>query len=645
MKKSLIAVVLIAFSARTVCSANLALETLMSLAPAQAVYEADTDSGKKPHGPSTPHGEQPQHVISSQTVNPQHPEPVHPPHPKPMPPAPDPVNPPPHPGPVHPPHPEPMPPTPDPVNPPPPTPTPAEIDQAYKAGYNKGMNEGTAKGSMIGLSEGQIAGRQTGDSQGKWQGNSDGVSAGRRDGNRDGEAEGISQGRRDGRSKGTVDGQIAGQTRCYNEGYSTGDTEGYDAGYAEGGQSDSYRLGYDNGVADATSLEAQSGLKAGYKAGFAEREKQIRDSFGTAAKSSGAWYDKAFFEGSNHSLEAVRKGYSPEEAQAYKNGYDAGHNKGYKQAYKEAKDRGYRETYQQAYNEAYRFSYQNGYREGYANGKESAYTSAYQNEYNRSYNEYYVSYQSLEYAAERAGGKQAGYAEGYKRGYDAACTKLYQTGYSAGYDKTAAVVYPPAFESGKQTGMDSATKYYDENAVIEITGATLADETGNAVYNAGESVSMAAEVSNFGYIPSTSVACAITSSSKWIQLDTESASCGIVAARGKAVWDLKVGTISDDALLGATALIKLELKSGEVSIGFKTLKIQLANPKQRLGSINTDSVNVRSGPNSSIVEVLDKGASVVVTGKSGNWYRVVTPKGKNGYIYVTLVTVDWPVQP
>ncbi|MDD5091052.1 MAG: SH3 domain-containing protein, partial [Candidatus Wallbacteria bacterium] len=76
--------------------------------------------------------------------------------------------------------------------------------------------------------------------------------------------------------------------------------------------------------------------------------------------------------------------------------------------------------------------------------------------------------------------------------------------------------------------------------------------------------------------------------------------------------------------------------------------IKLNNEKQRIGIVKVDSdANVRSGPgtNYKVIAVLKNKVRVVVTEKSGNWWKIVIPNGKVGFIHNSLLTVDWPADP
>ncbi len=60
----------------------------------------------------------------------------------------------------------------------------------------------------------------------------------------------------------------------------------------------------------------------------------------------------------------------------------------------------------------------------------------------------------------------------------------------------------------------------------------------------------------------------------------------------------------------------------------------------KTGTINATYVRLRSGASlsSSILKVLDKGASMTVTGESGDWYKV-SYNNTDGYVYKTYVTI------
>ena len=59
------------------------------------------------------------------------------------------------------------------------------------------------------------------------------------------------------------------------------------------------------------------------------------------------------------------------------------------------------------------------------------------------------------------------------------------------------------------------------------------------------------------------------------------------------------------------------------------------------GLVAADAVNVRSGPNVNfeVVIKLDKGASVLITGQSQDWYKISLPLGSKAYVHQKFVTL------
>ncbi len=70
-----------------------------------------------------------------------------------------------------------------------------------------------------------------------------------------------------------------------------------------------------------------------------------------------------------------------------------------------------------------------------------------------------------------------------------------------------------------------------------------------------------------------------------------------------------------------------------------TVKNYIPNPVQ-IPAVTSGSATLRTGAgfDAGIVGYLAKGVSITVTGKSGDWYKVITPKG-NGYIYYTVTGI------
>lgn len=59
------------------------------------------------------------------------------------------------------------------------------------------------------------------------------------------------------------------------------------------------------------------------------------------------------------------------------------------------------------------------------------------------------------------------------------------------------------------------------------------------------------------------------------------------------------------------------------------------------GAVNTAVLNLRSKPNttSSILGKLLKNDTVTVVSKSNGWYKIITSKGKTGYVMATYITM------
>lgn len=55
---------------------------------------------------------------------------------------------------------------------------------------------------------------------------------------------------------------------------------------------------------------------------------------------------------------------------------------------------------------------------------------------------------------------------------------------------------------------------------------------------------------------------------------------------------------------------------------------------------NTDKINVRVKPNSSIIANINKNDAVSIVAKEDNWYKVTLKDGKQGYIFETLLNVE-----
>ena len=71
-----------------------------------------------------------------------------------------------------------------------------------------------------------------------------------------------------------------------------------------------------------------------------------------------------------------------------------------------------------------------------------------------------------------------------------------------------------------------------------------------------------------------------------------------------------------------------------------TLAFTVSASNSFAGTVTGDCVNVRIAPglNSAVAYTLNKGASVTVYEKAGDWYKIGTPSGGYAYIYATYVS-------
>ncbi|MBQ6570133.1 MAG: SH3 domain-containing protein [Clostridia bacterium] len=62
----------------------------------------------------------------------------------------------------------------------------------------------------------------------------------------------------------------------------------------------------------------------------------------------------------------------------------------------------------------------------------------------------------------------------------------------------------------------------------------------------------------------------------------------------------------------------------------------------KTGTVNTSTLNMRSGAGTSysVVTTLSKGAVVTILGTSGSWYKIQTSAGKTGYVSTQYITVN-----
>ncbi|MDD5209494.1 MAG: hypothetical protein PHV36_08910 [Elusimicrobiales bacterium] len=483
------------------------------------------------------------------------------------------------------------------------------------------MRDGFQRGEMDGRRQGYSDGINEGEWDGRRNGTNEGASAGRQAGRRDGwgvdQAAGTQNGGAAGRNAGTANGTQAGQKRCYDEGY----TNAYNAAYAvanELGLQDaaSYQSGYKKGQSDAAVIEVANGQKAGYQAGFSQREAELQSSLDTRAMRDAFTKSLPLGVKPDLPIERARGGYAtPEESQAYDNGYREGYQRGYRRAYDDAKRQGYNERYQYAYRQAYNVQYSISYRDGYAEGKAQGYQEAYSAAYNSAYGVYYDEYSKMDYADQRAQGLKDGQAAGQKDGFAAGCAEQTKRGYKAGYEKTAAEVYPGAFAAGKQAGIAAADRYYRENAVLKVAGVSLYDENGNGKFEAGENVMMRAEIKNFGFQPSDTVSIAAGSERGDIAIASNLSAAG-VGGRTKTVVNIRIGKLYDVAAPGTDAINATFTEKGR----------PVGDSRQLYSIVNNNKVGIVLNDNAPLAGAtasgLKSGDRVLIISVMGDFYKV-----------------------
>ena len=540
----------------------------------------------------------------------------HPPKP-PKPPVNPPVNPP-----VHPPKPPVNPPVNPPVTPPQP-PKPVDTTQARNAGIRDGAEKGSREGRREGYSDGVDAGEREGRRNGTNEGDTAGRNAGIRDGYNVDQYAATQRGNADGINAGTSNGTAAGQKRCYDAGY----TSGYNSAYATARQAGlqdeaSYNAGYAKGQADASVIEVQNGEKAGYQAGFSQREAELERSFPDMLGMGGGAM-KSVMMGDRLPIELARNGYTtPEERRAYEEGFKEGYNRSYRRAYDDAKRDGYQEKYQQAYRRAYDVQFSISYRSGFAEGKEQGYRDAYNSAYNSAYSDYYEEYSNREYSNERSQGMYNGQAVGQREGFAAGCAVQTKLGYKAGYEKMAAQVYPGAFAAGKQAGIAAADRYYAENAVVKASDISFYDENTNGSYEAGENIVLRAELKNYGFQASEAITVAVKSERGEVLFVPDLRAEG-VGGRAKAAVNLKIGRLSDIVAPGADALFVTFSEKGKV-VGELRQPYMRTNTN-KVGVVVKDNAKVRAKSQwlfSKKLATLKAGEKVIIIGKDGSWYKV-----------------------
>lgn len=534
--------------------------------------------------------------------------------------------------PTHPPKPDqpgpkpPKPPTPTPQPPKPPTPQPpqppAPVDttHAYNAGKRdgeaKGMHEGRDRGHRDGIVQGERDGRRKGDSEGR----SAGYAAGKRDGWGVDQSAGSLNGSREGQNVGTNNGIEAGKRRCYDEGYS----DAYNVAFAAAKQlglqdAASYQEGYAKGQADASVTEAQNGQKAGYQAGFSQRETELQNSFPAGMSVRGIFRGMTL----EMPIELARGGYStPEEQRAYQKGYKEGYDRAYRRAYDDAKRRSYDDAYRREYRRAYDNQYSISYREGYTDGREQGYQEAYSSAYNSAYRAYYEEYKGREYSDQREDGARNGQSNGQREGFEAGCAEQNKRGYKEGYAAMSAQVYPGAFEAGKQSGIAAANQYYADNSVLKVMNVTFYDENNNGKFEASENVMLRAEIRNFGFRTSDSLTIVVRSERGEIVLTPDLNAAG-VAGRNDGKVNLNVGRLFD----------VVSPNSDTLSVTFTEKGSQIGNARQVYMRTNENKVGIAAKDKVDVLKKaswffpgtvgkISRGEKVLITGEKGNYYKV-----------------------
>jgi flagellar biosynthesis/type III secretory pathway protein FliH len=516
--------------------------------------------------------------------------------------------------------------------------------------YNAGLRDGNEKGVREGRREGYADGVNEGEREGYRRGTDEGNRAGRESGYRDGygvdQAMGTQNGNATGQTNGVNNGTEAGKRRCYDEGY----TNGYNTSFEEArklGLQDaaSYSAGYAKGQADAATIEAGNGQKAGYQAGFSQRETELESASFDVRSMGGTLTKGVPGVKLDLNITEARYGYAtPEERQAYDRGYKEGYQRGYRRAYEDAKREGYNERFTMAYRRAYDAQYSISYRNGYAEGKTAGYQAAYNSAYNSTYARYYEEYSSREYADQRALGLSNGRTTGRKEGFEAGCAENTKRGYDDGYQKTAAEVYPAAFEAGKQSGIAAADKYYRENAVLKVADIAFYDENGDGKFEANENVMLKAEVRNFGFKGSETVAITIKSERGEIQLVAD-LKAAAVSGRTRTAVNLNIGKLYDVVAPDADALNVKFMEKGTV-VGERRQLYTRTNPN-KVGTVEKDDTPVRKNSNvfSSTVAKLNKGTKVIIIGEKDYYTKVrksafAGGEWNEGYVYTDKLTVQ-----
>jgi len=521
-------------------------------------------------------------------------------------------------------HPQPQP-QPQPIPTPQPKP-PIDTTEAYNAGFRDGSAKGRIDGRRNGYSDGIRDGERDGEWRGRYDGERDGRDAGYRDGYNTDQSEAIRKGNIDGENAGINDGTLAGKRRCYDEGY----TQGYNRSYSEGREAglndvSSYNSGYSDGQRDARTIEVEKGRKAGYEAGFAEREKEIEDSFKPEKLSKDLFLKNIYITGETRgiSIDMARSGFTtPQEQEAYKRGYREGYQDAYRKAYNRAKKEGYNEGYNRTYSRAYSSQYSISYREAFNEGKEEGYQDAYNRAYNSAYDFYYDEYKKREYPDERARGMRDGSERGYKDGFDSGSREQYKKGYSDGYTKEAAIVYPSAFEEGRKAGRDAADKYYMENAVLKGYNLSFYDENGDEKFEANENVILKGEIRNWGYQKSDTVLVSVKNDRGEIKFVSD-LKIDALSPRSVSQINLIIGKIYDVASPGSDTLYVTFTHLDKEFADYN--QVYLRTNSNRVGIVLKDDTPVLKKATwffPGTITKLNRGDKVLIIGDKDNYYKV-----------------------
>ncbi|MBI4350358.1 MAG: hypothetical protein HY550_02860 [Elusimicrobia bacterium] len=491
------------------------------------------------------------------------------------------------------------------------------------------MRDGAEKGAWVGRREGYAEGIDAGEREGRRNGTNEGDTAGRQSGYRDGygvdQSAGTQKGNYDGQNSGISNGTAAGQKRCYDEGYTSGYNSAFDTAKQAGLQdAASYNAGFAKGQAEAAVIEADNGQKAGYQAGFSLRETELQNSFSDVkAMRNVLLKGLTMGEKSNLPIDLVRHGYTtPEEKRAYEEGYKEGYRHSYRRAYDDARREGYNERYHMAYRRAYDAQFSISYRIGFNDGKEKGYQDAYNAAYNSAYNAYYQEYSRREYPGERAQGMSNGQAVGTKEGFAAGCAEQTKLGYKAGYEKMAAQVYPGAFEAGKQSGVAAADKYYAENPVLKVFNVSFYDENNNGKFEASENVMLKAEIRNFGFQKSDTVAIVVTNERGELTLLPELRAEG-VTGRAKAVVTLNIGQLYDVVAPNSDALYVKFTEKGRFVGEYRQMYTR--TNANKVGVVAKDDADVTKKDSwffPGKITTLHRGDKVLITETKGDYYKV-----------------------